>query len=225
MVKLGHRWPKQSLRGDIMKTSKHILLTLVFVLLSGLGAGVTAQNKAGAAFRLPPEPIVPVTTVNAIEVTDGTMGWDGLKQETAFGYSFLGRTNGSLPGSFTLSMNCTPPPTKPDHDEIAGVGIIPTPFVPPIVITGGSWTLSVYVTAIKGSGYSGSLYGTIAKGEMNYDRSGIQANVSVVLNVEGGTQAWDGAKGYATFVGILFVDEKTQKTMLAGNLVFMDPVA
>jgi hypothetical protein len=213
-----------------MKTSKHILLTVVFVLLSGFGAGVMAQGEAGAAFRMPPEPIEPVTTVNAIEVTDGTMGWDGLKQETAFGYSFLGRTTGSFPGSFTLSMNCTPPLTKLDHDEIGGVGvgITPIPFVPPIGITGGTWTLPVYITGIRGSGYAGSLYGTIAKGEMNYDKTGTTANVYVVLNVDGGTQDWDGVKGYATFAGTLFVDEKTQKTMLTGNLVFnfisVDPV-
>jgi hypothetical protein len=203
-----------------MKTSKHILLTLVFVLLSGLGAGVMAQNKAGAAFRLPPEPIVSITKVNAIEVTDGTMGFDSqTKQETAFGYSFLGRTTGAFPGSFTLSMNCTPPPTKLDLDAIGGVGIVPVPFVRPIELTGGSWTLPVYITAIRGAGYAGSLYGTIAKGEMNYDKTGTKANVYVVLNVDGGTQDWDGVKGYATFAGTLFVDEKTQKTMLTGALV------
>ena len=203
-----------------MKTSKQILLTVVFVLLSGLGAGVTAQHKAGAAFQLPPLPILPVTTVNAIEVTDGTMGRDDLKQETVFGYSFLGRTTGSFPGSFTLSMNCTPPLTTGDREGLNGFEIPPVSIVPPpIGITGGSWTLPVYVTAIKGSGYAGSLYGTIAKGEMNYDKTGTKANVYVVLNVDGGTQAWDGVKGYATFVGTLFVDEKTQKTMLTGELV------
>lgn len=212
-----------------MKTSKHILLTVVFVLLSGFGAGVMAQGKARGAFRLPPEPIVPVTTVNAIEVTDGTMGWDGLKQETAFGYSFLGRTTGSFPGSFTLSMNCTPPPTKGDREGVNGFDIPPISIVPPpIGITGGSWTLPVYMTAIRGSGYAGSLYGTIAKGEMNYDKTGTKANVYVVLNVDGGTQAWDGVKGYATFAGTLFVDEKSQKTVLTGDLVFnfisVDPV-
>jgi hypothetical protein len=202
-----------------MKTSKHILLVAVFALLASLGT-VMAQGKMdqkGTAFQLPPEPIGSVVSVNAIEVTDGTMGWDGLKQETAFGYTFLGRTTGSFPGSFTLSMNCTPPPTKLDHDEIAGVAI---PFVAPIGITGGSWTLPVYMTAIRGSGYEGSLYGTIAKGEMNYDKTWTKANVYVVLNVDGGTQAWDGVKGYATFVGTIFVDEKTQKTMLTGDLVF-----
>ncbi|MGH9871880.1 MAG: hypothetical protein ACRD9S_05360 [Pyrinomonadaceae bacterium] len=210
-----------------MKTSKHILLTVVFMLLSGFGAGVMAQNKAGAAFRLPPEPIVPVTTVNAIEITVGTMGWDGLKQETAFGYSFLGLTTGSFPGSFTLSMNCTPPPTKVANG--GSVGISPIPIPPPAIeVTGGSWTLPVYMTALGGSGYAGSLYGTIAEGEMNYDKTGTKANVYVVLNVDGGTQDWDGVKGYATFAGTLFVDEKSQKTVLTGDLVFnfisMDPV-
>ena len=58
----------------------------------------------GSAVRLPPEPIVGVTKVNAIEVTDGVVGYDSqTKQETAFGYSYLGRTTGSYPGSFTLA--------------------------------------------------------------------------------------------------------------------------
>jgi hypothetical protein len=189
-----------------MKTSKHILLTLVFVLLSGLGAGVMAQNKGGSAFRLPPEPIVPVTTVNALEVTDGTPGYDSqTKQEVMFGYSFLGRTTGAYPGSFTLSMNCTPAvPVPSDKSEL----------------TGGSWTLPVYMTAIKGSGYAGALFGTVAKGTMIWDKTGTNATMYMVLSVDGGTQAWDGVGGYATFTGTLFVDEKTQKTMLTGDLVF-----
>lgn len=187
-----------------MKTSKHILLTVVFVLLSGFGAGVMAQGKARGAFRLPPEPIVPVTTVNAIEVTDGTVGYDQTKEETAFGYSFLGRTTGAFPGSFTLSMNCTP------ATPVAGGSS---------QLKGGTWTLPVYMTEFRG-GYAGSLFGTIAKGVMNWDKTGTNANVYIVLNVDGGTQAWDGVKGYATFAGTLFVDEKSQKTVLTGDLVF-----
>lgn len=184
-----------------MKTSKQFLLAVAFVLVVGLGAGVMAQ-----AFRLPPEPVDPVVSVNAIEVTDGTTGWDGQKNETAFGYSFLGRTTGSLPGSFTLSMNCSPAiPTAGATSEL----------------TGGTWTLPVYMASLRGgASYAGSLYGTIAKGSMDYDKTGTSANIYIVLNVDGGTQTWDGVKGYATFVGTLSVDEKTQKTLLNGNLVF-----
>jgi hypothetical protein len=188
-----------------MKTSKHILLIAVFVLLSGLGAGVMAQGKASAALRLPPEPIVPVTTVNAIEVTDGTVGFSQTKDETMFGYSFLGRTTGAFPGSFTLSMNCVPAVPMPSEKS---------------ELTGGSWTLPVYTMAIKDPGYAGSLYGNIDKGTMIWDKTAAKATMYMVLNVSGGTQAWEGVSGYATFTGTLFVDEQTQKTMVTGKLVF-----
>ena len=92
--------------------------------------------------------------VNAIEVTDGTMGYDGqTKEETAFGYSFLGRTTGAFPGSFTLSMNCAPAKAIAEGKS---------------ELRGGSWTLPVYMTEVRG-GYAGSLYGTIEKGSMTWD--------------------------------------------------------
>jgi len=186
-----------------MQTSKQLLLAAIFVLLVGLAANTTAQSSLGqdAAFRLPP--ITPFTQVNAIEVSDGTIGTnDQSKEVTAFGYSFLGRTTGEYPGSFTLSMNCTP--AIPVLGEVSGV-------------TGGSWTLPVYASEIR-STYAGSLYGTIAKGSMSWDKTG--TIVYLVLNVDGGTQTWDGVTGYATFTGTLSVDEKTQKTTLNGDLVF-----
>ena len=189
-----------------MKTSKNILLAAAFVLVAGLGAAM-AQGKMDSndAARMPPEPFQDTVRVNAIEVSDGTLGTDNLtKKETAFGYSFLGRTTGSLPGSFTLSMNCTPATPTPGETSD---------------MTGGSWTLPVYMTEVRG-GYAGSLYGTIAQGTMNWDKTGTAANVYIVLNVDGGTQSWDGVQGYATFVGTLFIDEETQKTTLTGDLVF-----
>lgn len=201
-----------------MKTSKYFLLAMAFVLIAALSGGVMAQaKKSSAAIPTPPEPIMAITKVNAIEITDGTIGYDGqTKDETAFGYGFLGRTTGAFPGSFTLSMNCTPPPAAGDY------GISPISITPArIVMTGGSWTLPVYTTPLKGgSSYAGSLYGTIAKGEMNYDKLGTTATVYFVLNVDGGTQSWDGVRGYATFAGTLFVDEKTQKKVLTGEMVF-----
>lgn len=195
-----------------MKTSKHFLLAVAFVLLAGLGAGTMAQGEMDSAFRLPPEPEQPNVKVNAIEVSDGIIGTDNLtKKETAFGYSFLGRTTGSLPGSFTLSMNCAPAIQLPGETS---------------EVSGGSWTLPVYMTEVRG-GYAGSLYGTIAQGTMDWDKTGTSANVYIVLNVDGGTQSWDGVSGFATFVGTVFIDEKTQKTTLSGDLVFtiISPVA
>jgi hypothetical protein len=199
-----------------MKTSKHFLLAVAFVLIAA-SSGVMAQSrKTSAAIPTPPEPILSSTKVNAIEITDGTVGYNSqTKEETTFGYSFLGRTTGAFPGSFTLSMNCTPPPAE-GYGSAGTTAIVP----PPTVMTGGSWTLPVYTTSMKGSSsYAGSLYGTIAKGEMNYDKRG-NATVYFVLNVDGGTQSWDGVRGYATFAGTLLIDEKTQKKTLTGDMVF-----
>jgi hypothetical protein len=74
------------------------------------------------------------------------------------------------------------------------------------------------MTSVRGT-YAGSLYGTIAKGTMSWDKTGRNATVYIVLNVSG-TKSWEGVGGYASFAGTLYVDEKTQKTMLDGTLVF-----
>ena len=190
-----------------MKTSRHYLFAATFVLLAGLGVSAMAQSKMaqkGSTLISPPEPILSTVHVNAIEVTDGTVGYDkDTKQETAYGYSFLGRTTGSFPGSFTLAMNCTPAVAEPGGST---------------EMTGGVWTLPVYVTGLKGTGYAGSLFGSVAKGEMSWDKTATQAVVYFVLNIDGGTQAWDGARGYAIFSGTLSVGEKN--TTLTGDLVF-----
>ena len=192
-----------------MKTRNYVLWVAAFVLLVSLVASAMAQGKLdqkGSAIRLPPEPIQPIVSVSAIEITDGTVGMDSRTgKETAFGYSFLGQTTGSLPGSFTLSMDCAPALPIPGGTS---------------ELTGGSWTLPVYMTSIKGgTAYAGSLYGTIAKGEMSWDKTGRNATVYIVLDVHG-TQSWEGVGGYASFAGTLYVDEKTQETRLDGNLVF-----
>jgi hypothetical protein len=151
-------------------------------------------------------PIQPVVSVSAIEITDGVVGVDSTTgKETAFGYSFLGQTTGSLPGTLTLSMNCAPAiPVPGDTSEL----------------TGGSWTLPVYMTSIKGgTSYAGSLYGTIAKGTMSWDKTGTNATVYIVLDVKG-TQSWKGVGGYASFAGNLFVDDTTKETTLNGTIVF-----
>jgi hypothetical protein len=186
-----------------MKTNKQILLAAALVLLASFGSAM-AQGRMTQKGMTPPEPIGSVVQVNAIEVSDGTFGWNQAKDETMFGYSFLGRTTGAYPGSFTLSMNCTPAIPVPGK---AGD------------ISGGTWMLPVYMTEIR-TGYAGSLYGTIAKGTMTWDAKGTSATIYIVLNVDGGTQVYDGTTGFATFTGTLLVDEKTEKTTLTGTLMF-----
>jgi hypothetical protein len=191
-----------------MNTRKYFLLTAAFVLLAGLGSAMAQKSSAiRLPPELPPEPfLLNVVHVNAIEIADGTVGYDQAKTETTFGYSFLGLTTGAFPGSFTLSMNCTPATPVPGDSS---------------KMTGGAWTLPVYTTSIKGgTSYAGSLYGTVANGKMAWGKMATSAEVYFVLNVDGGTQRWDGARGYATFAGTLFVDEKTGKATLTGDMVF-----
>ena len=167
-----------------MRISKLFPFAAAFVLLAGLSLGTMAQgtmDPTGSVFRLPPpEPITPMVQVNAIEITDGTIGSDNqTKNETIFGYSFLGQTTGFFPGSFTLSMNCTPAIPMPGDTSR---------------LTGGAWTLPVYMTPINGGDYAGSLYGTISDGIMNWGKTG-NADVNIVLSVNGGTMFWDGVAG------------------------------
>ena len=66
-----------------MKTSKYFLLVAALVLLVGLVGTAMAQGKMdskGSAFRLPPEPIQPIVSVSAIEVTDGIVGMDSTRE-------------------------------------------------------------------------------------------------------------------------------------------------
>lgn len=184
-----------------MKISKLFLLVAAAALLMGFANGAFAQRKISPAV-MPPIPIT--TKVSAIEVTDGTFGYDTQREETMYGYTFLGRTSGEYPGSFILSMNCSP------AFPIAGGET---------AVSSGSWTLPVYANSLKGSSYAGSLYGTIAKGSMIFDKVG-NADVYIQLNVNGGTQTWDGVTGYATFTGTLVHDEKHDVTTLTGTLEF-----
>jgi len=190
-----------------MKISKQLLLAAAFMLLTGLGATAMAQGKDSLYRVAAVTRDQPVVRISAIEVSFGTAGTNTeTSMDTAFGYSFLGQTTGSFPGTFTLSMNSTPSTPIPGGTS---------------EVTGGSWTLPVY--EIDGQGntsYAGSFYGTISSGMIEWDQSGTTAGISFRLNVNGGTEAYDGTNSFATFVGTLLVDEATQKITLEGKLTF-----
>ena len=48
------------------------------------------------------------------------------------------------------------------------------------------------------------------QGTMSWDKTGTNAIVYMVLDVNG-TQTWEAGGGYASFVRNLYVDDKTQK--------------
>lgn len=180
-----------------MNTKRWSMITAAFILVVGLGTGAAAQRKSSQISISPPQPIEQTVTLNlnAVEVSDGMVALDPKFGETVFGYGFLGRTTGELPGSFMFSMNCAPAVFTPGGAND---------------ITGGSWTLPVYMLAIRG-GYAGSLYGTVVNGTMNWSKDGL-ADVFMTFNVDGGTQVWKGVTGYGTFAGTV-TNEKGTTTM------------
>jgi hypothetical protein len=195
-----------------MNTSKRLMITAAFILIACLAASAGAQRKTSLPVDniSPPQPIDQNVTMklNAIEISDGIVGLDpkfggaaGFSRagETIFGYAFLGRTSGTLPGSFMLSMNCTPAVFTPGGAN---------------EITGGMWTLPVYALPFKGldTVYMGSLYGEPVSGNMGWDKEG-NAEVFVNLTIEGGTQNWAGVKGYGTFEGTVTTSGKGGTTL------------
>lgn len=188
-----------------MNTKRYMIIAAL-ILVAGLAAIAPAQSKADLEIN-PPQPIDNSITLqlNAVEVSDGVVGLDPRyqKSETIFGYAFLGRTTGELPGSFMFSMNCFPAAFTPGELN---------------EITGGVWTLPVYARPFKGLNnvYMGSLYGNLVGGNMQWDKEG-NAGVFFTFNVDGGTQTWDGAQGYGTFKGLLTRNEKGTST-LSGEL-------
>ena len=192
-----------------IKTSKYFIFAAALVLLMALGTVAMAQEKSAKAdvpFRMPPVPVNPIVNVNAIEISGGTVDLDSETRESSYRYRFLGRTTGSLPGSLTLFMNSSS--AIPVPGDVSEFKI-------------GAWTLPVYMTVPEDSGYAGSLYGTVATGKMKWDNDALTADLYLVLNVDGGTQTWEGVQGYATFVGTLTIDKDHGKTTLTGQMEFI----
>ena len=180
--------------------TKRFLITAAFILVVGLVASATAQTSEQVGIS-PPQPIDTTVTMelNSVEVTDGIIALDPKRGDSMFGYGFLGRTSGDLPGSFMFSMNCFPSFFEPGGTN---------------EITGGMWTLPVYTRPYKGldTTYMGSLFGTVVNGSMDWDKTGT-ALVFFTFNVDGGTENWAGVKGYGTFKGTLIENEKTGTTL------------
>jgi hypothetical protein len=205
-----------------MNTIKCLLLTTALALVAGLCTGAEAQtlkNKWNSAVPAltTPEPIS--LKLNAIEVAAGNAGTDNTirpintpeqaivlpidpPRQVLFGYSFLGRTAGTLPGSFNLSMNCTPVTFEPDSSN---------------EIVGGSWSLPVYSEKLRlGSSYIGALYGHITGGKMAWNKTGTVSTVDLTFVIDGGTQQLFDLAGAGSFQGTLTENEKGSR--LVGEL-------
>jgi hypothetical protein len=191
-----------------MKPIKHLILALSIALSAGLctsaGAQVRKDTQQSAVVALDANTIS--LKLRSIEIAGGTTGFDyGASsaevvlpplqpRQILFGYSFLGRTVGDLPGSFALSMNCTPATFEPGGSN---------------ELVGGTWSLPVYVTGrLFGTTYVGALYGHVTGGKMVWDKTGATSTVDMNFTVDGGTQKLINSTGEGSFQGVLTESEK-----------------
>lgn len=188
-----------------MRGRKYFWLAVICLLMTVAGADTMAQD----ARELNAEPVPTArearVSVDAIQVSQGERLVDPSSQrDTTFGLGFLGRTAGDLPGSVTFVLNVTNSPETRNNVS---------------AVTGGPWTLPVYMTEVRG-GFAGSLFGTISDGVIVWDRANNTAQVSMTLKVEGGTVAFAGATGSAVFDGTLVPEDKSSGYRLQGKLSF-----
>jgi hypothetical protein len=198
-----------------MNASKQLILAAALVLLAGLCAGATAQQlktETKTQALVSPGDTISMR-LSAIEVAEGARAFDynitpaalrpePLMREVLFGYSFLGRTSGELPGSLNLSMNCTPATFTPEGtNEMAG----------------GTWTLPVYNNrGLLGAyyrvgvidSYVGALYGNVTGGTIKWDKTGTVGVLDMTFEVTGGTKAFAELSGKGTIQGTMFESEK-----------------
>ena len=163
---------------NIMKRTKHLAFAIVLTFLAGLIWSAQAQV-------MPPSK---TTTLQGIEISPGIEEKEGI-----YGISYLGRTSGRLPGSFFMSLNYT--------RSSGAFGISPPQPISLLdTITGGTWSLPVYVY----NRYVGAIYGHVDSGTMEWnDFSKSGAAVDIVLIVDGGTKAFAGTSGKGRFSGTL----------------------
>ena len=200
-----------------MLTTRRLVLSITIALLAGLGAGAGAQERKPIDKSLAPALASRVVTLklNAVEVAEGVTGMDFFNQagkgltpeplwrEVLFGYGFLGKTSGELPGSFVVSMNCAPAVFTPGGSN---------------EMVGGMWTLPVYMDGIRiGPAYMGALYGTVTGGKVSWDKLGTVGTTVMSLNVAGGTKYLAEVTGQATFEGTWIESDKG--TTLEGELI------
>lgn len=179
-----------------MNTTKRLVFAVALTLLAGLFWSAQAQV-------MPPSKAI---SVQGIETTIGTAEND---KGDMYGCTWLGKTSGYMPGSFFMSMNYT-------RSSGAFIGISPPqPISLSDTITGGTWSLPVYVY----NRYVGALYGHVDSGTMEWKDTGGVAAVDMMLVIDGGTKAFTGVSGKGTFSGTLNRITKDKPT-ISGQLLF-----
>ncbi len=150
---------------------KRLILAILMIVL----AGAVCSTPVLAATSH-------VNTVKGIEVSPG-VPFGNIQ----YGATFVGRATGTLPGTWTASINYTPP----------GTNCKATP--PTNAIVGGRWTLTVY----QNGRFLGTLFGRVLSGALTWNSTCTSASVSGALAIGGGTGLYRGKTGTGQFTATL----------------------
>ena len=159
-----------------------------------LGFAIALTFIAGLFWSTQAQVVTKATKVQSIEISTGTESPD---RGVVHGTSFLGKTTGTFPGSFFISM------------DYSGKSMTTN------IITIGSWSLPVY----RANQYQGAIYGRVVDGTMEWNADKTIATVNIALSVEGGTQTFSRSIGKGSFVGTLNRTPRGKPT-LNGSLIF-----
>jgi hypothetical protein len=149
-------------RSNIMNLLKTLVLSLTFLAVSLVLSTSTVKAQT-------------VLTFNGLEISQGHTELD----ET-YGWACYGRTTGTMPGNFTMTLNYAPVKELPGGNTLGG----------------GTWTLPIYAQSMTGVTYMGVLYGTVKGGTIQWDEHGYSGTMDAQLGIAGGTQALLGSKGW-----------------------------
>ncbi len=137
-----------------------------------------------------------IVSFKGIEVTAGH-----AEPGEAYGWMCYARTTGDLPGNFTLTM---------DFEGTKEPGTVSA-------VTGGAWTLPVYVQAMRGASYMGVLYGRVLGGDAIWGKE--KSTVELKMIIDGGTQTLLDLRGNAVLYGTFSYDSKGVPTF-EGSIYF-----
>jgi hypothetical protein len=188
-----------------IKSAAAIALAIFF---AGIFATAAAQKHAPISSVPHPLPIISGLNgtyninVDAVEVSIGTV--DSTSGAT-YGWTWSGRTDSDLSGYLFVSLNLA----SPDGNvEVGGDHTLPRPSV----ITGGSWSKVIFVDGV----YAGTVFGTVTGGELVWNPKTQTSSVNLQLTSDNGTDAFVGANGSGTFVGV--VDQSGEVPTVTGAL-------
>ncbi len=162
--------------GDTGTATLHGTIDRASQTLSGtLSVSLTHHSSS-------PPPTQPPPPTSSSETLNATGGGAGIAGSNTFFYDLHGSLTGKVAGAFAARVYYT---------GVLGSGTN--------TITGGNWSLAIPGAA----GTSGSLQGRFAGGSIVWSADGRAGTVTVSFTITGGTGAYAGDTGTATFHGTM----------------------